>query len=225
MREINAAATRLPSGFADRAMKPDSVLASMLARRSVSPKRLCGPGPPREVLDSIIDAGLRAPDHGGLLPWRVIEFAQEDREALADLFEAEKRRRDPVATRDDLARAREHAIHAPVVLAFLVRTQRHPLVPEAEQWLSAGAALGNLLMASHASGFGAIMLSGERCQDDALRKALGVRSDEVLAGFISIGSIAKVPPPAKPVKRELVWSCWPGRIVAAPLSETRTLLS
>ena len=172
-------------------------LSPLLARRSVSPKRLCAPGPARDALDSIIDAGLRAPDHGGLHPWRVIEFPADAREALADLFEAEKRARDPAGSADDFMRAREHATHAPVVLAFIVRPERHPLVPQHEQWLSAGAALGNMLMASHLLGFGAIMLSGERCQDAALREALGLQANEVLAGFLSIGTIAKAPPPAR----------------------------
>jgi nitroreductase len=197
-------------------MESTSVLSAVLARRSVSPKRLCGPGPTRDQLDSIIDAGLRAPDHAGLRPWRVIEFPSDTREALADLFEAEKRARDPVATGDDFARAREHATHAPVVLAFIVRPERHPLVPRHEQWLSAGAALGNVLMAAHLLGFGAIMLSGERCQDAALREALGVRADEVLAGFLSIGVIARVPPPAKPVAREVVLSSWGGVAIEVP---------
>lgn len=160
------------------------------------------------MLDSIVDTGLRAPDHGGLHPWRVIEFPATSRESLAELFEAEKRTRDPVATIEDLERAREHATHAPVVLAFIVRVERHPLVPQHEQWLSAGAALGNMLMATHLLGFGAIMLSGERCQDVGLREALHVQPDEVLAGFISVGTIAKAPPPAKPISRQLVWSCW-----------------
>ena len=35
-----------------------------------------------------------------------------------------------------------------------------------------GAALGNLLLAAHTAGYGAIMLSGERCQDEAVRAAL-----------------------------------------------------
>jgi hypothetical protein len=52
----------------------------------------------------IVDAGLRAADHGGLPPWRLIEFPQAQRTALADLFESEMRRRDPVATPEDVAR-------------------------------------------------------------------------------------------------------------------------
>lgn len=189
-------------------MDKETIVAAMLNRRSVSPKRLALPAPSRESLNSIIGAALRAPDHGALLPWRVIEFPQGSRGALAELFAAEKLRRDPVASADDIARAREHALHAPAVLAFVVRPQRHPLVPTHEQWLSAGAALSNILTAAHLLGFGAIMLSGERCHDEPLRAALNVGPDEVLAGFISIGSIAKAPPAAARPARERVWSCW-----------------
>lgn len=189
-------------------MDNEATLTTLLGRRSVSPKRLTRPGPSREALNSIIGAALRAPDHGALLPWRVIEFPEETRHDLANLFAAEKVRRDPLVSEEDLQRAREHATHAPAVLAFIVRPQKNPLVPVLEQWLSAGAALGAILSAAHLLGFGAIMLSGERCQDGPLRAALGVQSDETLAGFISIGTIAKAPPPAARPPRDRVWSSW-----------------
>jgi len=189
-------------------MEDNTLLSAMLSRRSVSPKRLCGPGPSRDELGVLVDTALRAPDHGGLLPWRLVVFPDSRRSQLADVFEAEKRHRDPVATDEDLARAREHATHAPVVLAFIVRPQHNVLVPMYEQWLSAGAALGNLLLAAHTMGYGAIMLSGERCQDEGVRAALGIRSDETLTGFVSIGAIAKAPPPAARPARNAVLSTW-----------------
>jgi nitroreductase len=198
-------------------MDSEATLRALLTRRSVSPKRLTYPAPDREALNSIIGAALRAPDHSGLLPWRVIEFPPETRDSLGKLFEAEKLRRDPVATDGDLARAREHATYPPTVLAFVVTTQRHPLVPAQEQWLSAGAALGNILSAAHLLGFGAMILSGERCQDELLRVAIGVKADEFLAGFISIGTIAKAPSSALRPPRERVWSLW----APVPLSTTQ----
>jgi len=189
-------------------MEDNKLMAALLTRRSVSPKRLCGPGPTPDELGLMVDAALRAPDHGGLLPWRLIDFPSNEREALAQLFEDEKRRRDPVATPDDFVRAREHATHAPVVWAFIARPQRNVLVPMHEQWLGAGAALGQLLLAAHALGYGAIVLSGERCQDQPLRQALGLEPYETLAGFISIGAIAKVPPAAGRRNRSDVLSAW-----------------
>ncbi|WP_064736110.1 nitroreductase family protein [Azohydromonas australica] len=186
----------------------EALLAGLLERRSVSPKRLCAPGPGLDKLDLILQAALRAPDHGALQPWRVIEFRADERDALANCLEQEKLRRDPLASDKDLQRAREHALRPPVLLGFVVMPRERCKVPLREQWLAAGAALGNLLNAAHLLGFGAIMLSGERCFDTVLLRQLRVQPHESLAGFISIGSIAQAAPPARPVLPAQVWSCW-----------------
>lgn len=172
-------------------------VSPLLARRSVSPKRLCAPGPGTDDLDLLVQAALRAPDHGSLHPWRLIEFHADQREALAERFEQEKRRRDPLASPADLQLAREHALRPPVLMAFVVSPKARTQVPVREQWLAAGAALGNLLNAAHQLGFGAIVLSGERCFDPVLCAELGVLPEEFLAGFISFGSVAEAPPPKK----------------------------
>lgn len=183
-------------------------LAAMLDRRSVSPKRLGAPGPSPAQLDVILQAALRAPDHGSLHPWRVIEFPAESRAALADVFEQEKRRRDPLACAGDLGLARGHALRPPMLLGFVVSPAARSKVPVQEQWLSAGAALCNLLNAVHRLGFGAIMLSGDRCYDAVLPSQLGVGPDEFLAGFISIGRVVQTPPARQPVGSAQVLSRW-----------------
>ena len=131
----------------------EAALSHLLSRRSVSPKRLVEPGPTRSALNSLIGVALRGPDHGSLVPWRVIEFPRDVRPALARLFVEEKLRRSPNAGTEDLERARDHATHSPTLLAFVFAPRQHREVPIEEQWLAAGAALGNLLMAAHASGF------------------------------------------------------------------------
>jgi nitroreductase len=192
----------------DKTSSAEEALAGLLTRRSVSPKRLRRPGPGLLELELILQAALRAPDHGGLHPWRVIEFRADEREALADCFEQEKLRRDSLASPDDVRRAREHATSPPVLLAFVVAPQARAKVPLREQWLGAGAALGNLLNAAHLLGFGAIMLSGERCFDAALANRIGIGAEEFLAGFISLGTVAEAPPTARSVSPERVWSRW-----------------
>ena len=77
-----------------------------------------------------------------------------------------------------------------------------------EQWLSAGAALGNLLNAAHLLGFGAIVLSGERCHDALLMSQLGVRREEFLAGFVSIGTVREPPPTVKSTLPQSLHSRW-----------------
>jgi nitroreductase len=189
-------------------LEDEAAVAPLLSRRSVSPKRLEAPGPGQADLDLILQAALRAPDNGNLLPWRVIEFREEQRAALGDLFEQEKLRRDPLASASDVRRAREHATRPPVLLAFVVSPRGRSKVPLREQWLAAGAAMCNLLNAAHQLRFGAIMLSGERCFDAVLAARLGLDADEFLGGFISLGSIAQVPPKKKHAMPAEVWSCW-----------------
>jgi nitroreductase len=202
-------------GDLDDDTSPDAVGAArnmdkLLARRSVSPRRLQAPGPDVADLDRLIQAGLRAPDHGALHPWRIVEFRVRSRAALARCFEQEKLRRDPLASAMDLKRAREHATQAPVLLGFVVAPRQLSKVPLREQWLGAGAALGNILNAAHQLGFGAIVLSGERCFDAILARQLGLAETEFLAGFISLGTIAEAPPSARQKLSQDVWSCWMG---------------
>ncbi len=173
-------------------------LRPLLGRRSVSPRRLGPPGPSADEVAAAVAAGLRAPDHGGLVPWRVVLIEPAQRAALGELFADEKRRRDPLASADDLARARAHATGVPTLLAFVACPRVGTTVPAHEQWLAAGAALMNLLNAFEALGFGAILLSGERCGDALLARALGLQATEVLAGFVSVGNVVEAPSPAKP---------------------------
>lgn len=199
-----------PTRHDDDLAAREQAVRALLSRRSVSPKRLVAPGPGQQALDLLLQAALTAPDHGGLRPWRVIEFRSEQRNELAALFEQEKLRRDPLATAVDVLRARDHALMPPVLLAFIVAPHARTKTPLREQWLSAGAALGNLLNAAHQLGYGAIVLSGERCFDPQLTGALGLKADEQLVGFVSIGTVAKAPPEARRPLAQTVWSCWPG---------------
>ncbi len=191
-----------------QASRTEAALAPLLERRSVSPKRLRPPAPTAEHIEAMLQAALRAPDHGGLHPWRVIEFREAQRAALAERFEAEKLRRDPLASASDRRRARKHATRPPALLAFVVVPRARSKVPAREQWLAAGAALGNLLNAAHQLGFGAIVLSGERCFDPVLASELGVRPEEFLAGFVSLGSVAEAPPARDHALPGEVWSAW-----------------
>lgn len=192
-----------------------TAVGALIERRSVSPKRLGHPGPQSDDIHLMLEAALHAPDHGSLHPWRILEFHADHREALADLFEQEKRRRDPLASAQDFRRAREHAIRAPALLAFVVSPKAQVQVPVREQWLAAGAALGNLLNAAHQLGFGAIVLSGDRCFDLVLSSALGLVGDEFLAGFVSLGSLVEVPPRNREVRPDAVRSRWMPRANAA----------
>ncbi|QNT70229.1 nitroreductase family protein [Defluviicoccus vanus] len=175
------------------------LLALINRRRSVAPKRLRPPGPTPTELAAMIDAALSAPDHGGLRPWRIIQVADSGRQRLAAAFVEAKRRRTPDVPQAILARERDKALHAPTLLVVCARPRGDRAdIPAYEQLIAVGAAVQNLLLAAHVLGYGASLLSGEKARDPLVRACLGVALDEILVGFLSIGSIATPSPPRPP---------------------------
>ena len=58
---------------------------TLLNNRNSEPK-LSGPAPDHDTLYKILGAALRAPDHGGLRPWRFLIISGKARYRLGELF-------------------------------------------------------------------------------------------------------------------------------------------
>jgi nitroreductase len=139
----------------------------------------------------IVRAASRAPDHMRLKPFRFLVIAPEARGTLADVFEAAERELDPGIGGDKLERAREKALHAPVLLAVISRVQENDEVPEIEQRASAGAALGYVVLAADLLGYGAMAVSGRKVATKAMRRAFRLADNEALLCFVGIGTPGK----------------------------------
>jgi nitroreductase len=185
---------------------PDSLLApplspameTLLSRASVG--QLREPAPDGAVLDAILAAGLRAPDHGRLRPWRFVLIRGEARARYAELAVAALRARDPAATEEQAERMDRRIRGVPLIIALGVALRPEHRIPEIEQMLSAGAAAMNLLNAVHAQGFAAIWVTGANAFDPAIAAALGFPAPHRLAGFLYVGTRdeALPPPPPRP---------------------------
>ncbi len=170
------------------------VLALIGSRQSVMPKRLLAPGPDTSQLRQMVDAAACAPDHRGLRPWRLLRIADHQRVALAELFEACTRDRDPAASADDIARSREKAGRAPVLLLAVLRGEPpDEEVPLVERAITLGAALMNLLLAAHGLGFGAMLTSGRAVRTARFARAFSLAPGEQAVCFVSIGSARGAP--------------------------------
>ena len=154
-------------------------------RYSVGPKYLAPPGPSAAQWERAASLALRAPDHGGLHPFRFVVVADDQRPALAELFARGAVERGQDAEHSERARAR--AFNGPGLAALVARVRGDvPDVPPHEQWLSVGAALMNFLNALHLMGFGAKALSGASVSDRAVRTAF-CADGELLASWIIVG--------------------------------------
>jgi nitroreductase len=158
-------------------------------RQTILPKRLDEPGPDAVELDCILRAAASAPDHGELLPWRFVIVPGAARARLADVFAAALLERDPAATPEQVARAREKAFRGPVLMLAVVRTgaPAEEVTPN-ERLLSAGCAIQNMLLMATAMGFGSALTSGKALQASGLRALFSLSAEEQAVCFVSVGT-------------------------------------
>lgn len=165
------------------------------SRRNVTPRRLLAPGPDEAQLNALLALAAAAPDHGQLTPWRFVIVPQDQRHRLAEVFAQALRDRDPGATEQQIASAREKAYRAPLLMvAVACLGPREPDTPTLERMVSMGAALQNLLLGAHAMGFGSGLTSGKAMASNRLRSLLALHDDEQAVCCVNIGTVARNKP-------------------------------
>jgi nitroreductase len=162
-----------------------SDLLDILALRySVGPKFLAPPAPTAVQWQRAAQLALRAPDHGGLRPFRFVIVDDSQRAALSELFARDAIRRGHGADEVDKARAR--AFNGPGLVAVVGRVRDGVAdVPVHEQWLCIGAALMNFLNALHLMGFGAKALSGASVSDPDIRSAFCTEAETLVSWVVA----------------------------------------
>lgn len=188
-------------------MSKPVVLQALQQRSSVG--KLTEPAPNDEQLEEIFQAALRAPDHAALRPWRFLTIAGDDRHALGELLRDYALANDASITQEKQQLMAEKALRAPLVIAPIVKLSEHPKVPEIEQWLSAGCAVQNILLAAEALGFGAIWRTGSVAFSTLAEQRLQLADNEKLLGFIYIGTKAAADKRLPTHKTNDYVSAWP----------------
>lgn len=173
------------------AAEPPAGLALLLGRHSLGARHLAEPAPDDTALAWALAAARRAPDHGGLRPYRLLAIRGPARAALGALFAAAAR--DAGKPPEDADEDGRRAAAAPLTLALLARLDPgHPLAPAHEQWMAIGAALANLLNALHAQGWAGKMLSGGKVRSPRVQAAF-CGPGEQLVGWIVLGRPTRPP--------------------------------
>ena len=183
-------------------------LTALHTRNSVN--LLCDPAPNKEQLKNIIDAGLRACDHGRLRPWKYLVIEGDARLRFGQLMAKVKQKLDENdLSEETIKKIQNKALRAPMIIAIVAKTIKHPKVPEIEQLLSAGASAQMMMTAAHAQGIGAIWRSGALMFDELMHQGLGLEESDKLIGFIYLGTI-KVAKPLDDINRNDFIEYWNG---------------
>lgn len=165
----------------------------LLSRRSRPAKMLSAPAPDAAVLERLLTAAARVPDHGKLEPWRFIVIAPAALARLAARIEA--RGADLGLDPEQTAKAAQTFRAAPLVVAVVHSPKPSEKIPAFEQLMSSGAVCLGLVNAALAQGFGACWLTGWPAFDRPfLEGSLGLGAQELIAGFVHIGSCDATPP-------------------------------
>lgn len=165
------------------------MLTQLHNRISTPANLLVEPAPDDSQIEQIVQAGLTAPDHAKLQPWRFIVIRDDARRELGEIFLSATARREPDMADEKLQKQKTKPLRSPLIIAVVASiTPDHPKTPEVEQILSAGAAMQLMQLAATAMGFGSIWLTGPNATDPFVKSALGIAEQDELVGFLYLGT-------------------------------------
>ena len=163
-----------------------AALALLQQRHSVPSRQLGEPAPDEASLHALLEAAIRVPDHGKLVPFRLIRLQDEAKLRFGEQLAALAIRNDPELSDAKLEKERLRYTFAPLVMVVVACLHEDSKVPEIEQKLCAGNVAYNLLLGAHALGYVAGWVTGWYTYSERVSHAF-CRPGERIAGFIFIG--------------------------------------
>jgi len=163
---------------------------SLLLNRTSQP-RLIAPAPSGDALNRILQAGLRAPDHGALTPWKFIVCEGEGLTKLGKIFQ--EAAKTSAMNEADVARAPKLPLRAPMVIVAIADYKPHPKVPRVEQICSSACAVYAMQLAAVAQSFQGFWRTGSYATNDAVKASLNLKEEDEITGFLYLGTPANIP--------------------------------
>jgi nitroreductase len=148
---------------------------------------------PRETIEKLLQAAVRAPNHFLNQPWRFIVITGDARQELGDVFERSLREQmkdetDEKKVEGQAMAERTKMLRAPVVIAVGVKQDpSNERIPAFENLAATAAATQNLLLAAHGMGLGAYWRSGNNVFDPKVKEWLGLEPQDDLISFVYLG--------------------------------------
>ncbi|RDS82393.1 nitroreductase family protein [Dyella psychrodurans] len=179
---------------------------SLLQQRHSAPSRQLGePAPDAATLRALLEAAIRVPDHGKLVPFRLIELRGDDKLKFGAQLAERAIRRDPNLPESKREKERFRYTFAPLVIVVVARLDDEAGIPEIEQKLCAGNVAYNILLGAYALGFGAQWLTGWAAYDPEVASLLNLAKNECVVGFVHIGTPqAEIPDRDRPALDDLL---------------------
>lgn len=148
--------------------------------------KLVAPAPSGEVLDNILKAGLRAPDHANLSPYEFIVCTGSGLDKLGSILEQAAIASNMPEKTIEKSKTMTH--RAPMIIVAIARYKEHDKVPRVEQIATTACAVQNMQMAAYAQGYNGMWRTGSFATNEHVKTSLGLTSQDELVGFLYLGT-------------------------------------
>ncbi len=166
-----------------------------------SARAFTGDAVPRAVLERLLAAAVRAPNHKLTEPWRFAVLRGASRDRYAELRRAHRATRFPTPGAPDAARAIEktyrEALGTPAFIVVMCAVSDDPVRRE-EDYAATMMAVENLLIAATAEGLGSYLRTGGILKDPAVQALVQLPASHRIVAVISVGHPAD---PGEPTRR------------------------
>lgn len=181
----------------------------LLQQRHSAPSRQLGePAPDEATLHTLLEAAIRVPDHGKLVPFRLIRLQGDAKLRFGEQLASIAQRNQPDLSGAKLEKEQLRYTFAPLVMVVVACLHGDSKVPEIEQKLCAGNVAYNILLGAYALGYGAQWLTGWAAYDREVTAILGLAENEHVIGFVHLGTPQiEVPDRDRPALTDLL-STW-----------------
>jgi nitroreductase len=147
---------------------------------------------PDELIETILESAVHAPNHKITEPWLFHVFTEKGRGELARAraetarLQAEEEGEDEEMAAGRISRERKKAFRAPVVIAVISRSGRDE-IETTENYAACSAAVQNMLLTAHALGLGAIWRTGPVAYHDHMRTFFGLEREDSIVAYVYLG--------------------------------------
>ncbi len=167
---------------------------------------------PKELVESVLESAVHAPNHKITEPWRFHVFEGKGRgefaRARAEMARlmAEEEGEDEELIPGRVSRERKKAFRSPVVIAVISLAGRDE-VETLENYGACCAAVQNMQLAAHALGLGSIWRTGPVAYHPHMLDFFGLDAEDRIAAYLYVGypNMGERPRRRRPADELTVW--------------------
>jgi nitroreductase len=165
---------------------------------------------PRETIERLVQAAVRAPNHKLTEPWRFAVLTGGAKARLAEIQAAHRRTRfddpDSPEAQAGAEKKRREALETPAFIVAMCHVSDDEITRE-EDYAATMMAVANLMVAAASLGLGTYLRTGGTLRESALAELVGLPAEYRVVGIVSLGYPAEEETPRRrrPAQEVTTW--------------------